>query len=456
MQPETVAQASPLRPPNGATELSLDDALRYAVELHRADRFEGAEALYRRILEAAPDHPDALHFLGVLMHRFGRSDEAIGLIRRAIEIVPSHPDCHMNLGNIYAETERYDEAIQSYRQVLALRPDNADTYNNLGVTLRVSRRPDEARAAYLQAIALDPRHVNAHNNMGLLHAARGEIKEAVACYCHAITLIPNHPHARQLLGIAYYTTGRYREAGEVFRQWLEDEPGNPVATHMHAACTGLNVPDRASDDYVETTFDKFADSFDTLLQSNLGYRAPQVVAQAFARHHPSADKSLHILDAGCGTGLCGPLIAPYAAKLIGVDLSGRMLAKAVGKEVYDALEKAELTAYLAAQSANFDVIVSADTLVYFGRLDEVAAASHRALRAGGALVFSVEDGDAANPAEGFRINAHGRYSHTTRYVTATLEHAGFVVESIDREVLRNEGGEPVHGLVVLATKRINR
>ena len=39
----------------------------------------------------------------------------------------------------------------------------------------------------------------------------------------------------------------------------------------------------------------------------------------------------------------------------------------------------------------FDVIVSADTLVYFGALEEVVAAAAKALRPGGVLVFTVEE-----------------------------------------------------------------
>ena len=50
-------------------------------------------------------------------------------------------------------------------------------------------------------------------------------------------------------------------------------------------------------------------------------------------------KQLDVLDAGCGTGLCGPLLAPYARRLIGVDLSEGMLALAKEKHVYDALIK---------------------------------------------------------------------------------------------------------------------
>jgi predicted TPR repeat methyltransferase len=68
-------------------------------------------------------------------------------------------------------------------------------------------------------------------------------------------------------------------------------------------------------------------------------------------------------------------------------------------------------------------------------------------------VFTVEDASPANPQEGFRINPHGRYSHTAQYVRMTLANGGFDVRSIEREVLRTEGGEPVHGLVVAAQKQ---
>ena len=60
-------------------------------------------------------------------------------------------------------------------------------------------------------------------------------------------------------------------------------------------------------------------------------------------------KSLDVLDAGCGTGLCGPLVAPYARRLSGVDLSAGMLARAKEKNVYDALVQGELTEYLRGQ-----------------------------------------------------------------------------------------------------------
>ncbi len=191
-----------------------------------------------------------------------------------------------------------------------MQPAHADAYNNLGAVLKAHGRFDEAAAAYQKAIDLNPNHVNAYNNFGNLLSSRGMVKEAVAYYCKAITLMPNHPQARKLLGVAYYSIGQIDAAANVFREWLREEPDNPIAQHLFAACSGENVPVRASDAYVEATFDTFAGSFDEKLE-RLHYRAPELVAQALAKACGTPAKSLVALDAGCGTGLCGPLIAPY-------------------------------------------------------------------------------------------------------------------------------------------------
>ena len=106
------------------------------------------------------------------------------------------------------------------------------------------------------------------------------------------------------------------------------------------------MPARASDAYIEKTFDSFAASFDAKLAKLLDYRAPALVAEMLAHAGVDAARSLDVLDAGCGTGLCGPLVAPYARRLVGVDLSEAMLDRARARNVYDELVTGELTAYL--------------------------------------------------------------------------------------------------------------
>jgi predicted TPR repeat methyltransferase len=210
------------------------------------------------------------------------------------------------------------------------------------------------------------------------------------------------------------------------------------------------VPARASNAFVEATFDSFASSFDAKL-SKLLYRAPALVAAMLEEPGVEPTRSLDVLDAGCGTGLCGPLVAPYARRLVGVDLSAKMIAHAQERKVYDSLVKGELTTYLLSVPAAYDVIVSADTLVYFGPLEDVVAAAAGALRTGGRLVFTVEELTGAASGPGYTISPHGRYSHTRDYVERVLAAVDLQAEIVGAE-LRLEAGTPVAGLVVKATK----
>ena len=428
----------------------LDEAVSIAIRLQQSDQWVAAGDLYRRILELAPDHPAALHYSGVLAHQEGRSDQAVTLIERSLKLEPDRADWHSNLAIVLRDRLKLDEAIAACQHAIALDPDHANAHNNLGVLLRAQGKELEAEAAYRAAIRARPEHSDAYTNLGILLNGQKRTPEAVACFCKVITFRPKHAEARRLLALAHCMLGEVDEAVAIFEQWLKEEPDHPIARHMLAACSGRDVPARASDAFVGETFDSFAASFDAKL-AMLMYRAPRLVAEMLTDTGVEASKSLDVLDAGCGTGLCGPLIAPYACRLVGVDLSARMLAQAQARNIYDELVKSELTAYLLASPGTFDVIVSADTLVYFGPLEGVVAASANALRPGGRLIFTVEELIGAGSDAGYSINPHGRYSHTREYLARVLADANLQPEIVSAE-LRLEAGEPVPGLVARATK----
>ena len=430
--------------------VNLDEAVSIAIRLQQNDQWVAAADMYRRILEKVPDFPDALHFSGVLAHQQGKTDEAVALIRRSIELEPNRADWHSNLGIVLRDRLELDEATAACRRAIELDPHHANAHNNLGVLLRAQGRAAEAEAAYRAAIRVNPEHSDAYTNLGILLNGQKRIPEAVVCFCKVITFRPKHPEARRLLALAHCMLGEPDKAVGVFEEWLREEPDHPIALHMLAACSGHDVPSRASDGFVEKTFDSFAGSFDAKL-AQLQYRAPQLVAGMLADAGLEPAKSLDVLDAGCGTGLCGALIAPYARRLVGVDLSTAMLLQAEARHVYDELFKVELTSYLQDSPAMFDVIVSADTLVYFGALEDVASAAARALRPGGLLIFTVEESVSTASDAGYSLSNHGRYNHTRQYLERVLPAAGLRTEIVRAE-LRLEAGEPVEGLVVRATK----
>ena len=432
-------------------ELTIDEAIAVAILLQKNAQLDEAQALYQRVLASVPDHPDALHYAGVLAHQQGRSDEAVALIEKSLAVAPERADCFSNLGIIYKSMGRLEEAIEACRRAIAIDAAHANAHSNLGVLLRATGRPAEAEAAYRAAIALDPQHIDAYTNLGILLNGLKRTGEAAACFSRVITLRPKHKEARKLLALAHCTLGEIGEAVAIFDEWLQEEPDDPIARHMHAACTGADVPARASDGFVEQTFDGFAASFESKLE-RLSYRAPALVVAMIEDAGVERARQLDVLDAGCGTGLCGPLLAPYARRLVGIDLSDGMLERARAKLTYDALEKCELTRYLEEHRSEFDLIVSADTLVYFGDLEPVAAAAAGALRAGGLVIFTLEHAvGAAEEDAGYRLEFHGRYAHRRPYVEQTLAAAGLVPETAEAD-LRMESGMPVAGLVIRATK----
>jgi len=131
-----------------------------------------------------------------------------------------------------------------------------------------------------------------------------------------------------------------------------------------------------------------------------------------------------------------------------------MLSLAERRGVYDELAKAELVQFLRDRPDAFDVVVSADTLCYFGALEGVVEAARKALRAGGQIVFTVEaereEDESAEP--GFRLQLNGRYVHARAYLRSVLACAGFDELRIDAEVLRSEAGQPVRGWLVAARR----
>lgn len=434
----------------GERQVSLAEAMEYALERMKQGDFEEGEEVCRKILAVAPDHPDAMHYLGVLAHENGRSQEALSLIERSIELSPGQADWHCNLGVVRQALDDVDGAVDAYQRAVELQPTHPNAYSNMGVLFRATGHLPEAEEAYRRAIELNPEHADAHHNLAVVLSATGRADEAVTCYCRALTLKPHYPEARRALALAYCLLGQRDRAIQVCEAWLSDEPDSPIAKHTLAACSGRDVPARAADEYVEKVFDSFAASFEAKL-ARLRYRAPELVAEALAESGVTPAKSLDIADVGCGTGLCGPLFAPYARTMIGVDLSVGMLKHAEAKQVYDRLYRVELTAYLEDNPAAFDVIVTADTLVYFGALERVAVAAAQALRPGGQFIFTVEEATDPEAHDTFQLQPHGRYSHGLGYVVRVLRSAG-LEPAIGHAELRLEAGLPVSGLVVRGSR----
>ena len=250
---------------------TLQGALQAAIALLRAEDLDAAAPALEAILVRWPEQPDALHFLGVLRHVQGRTDEGISLIRRAIAAMPTEPGPWNNLGNVLVESQRLDEAVEAYRTSVTMSkgtPASTDALNNIGTVLRRRSEWAAAEAAYREALALRPDFMEAWYNLSLALMNQGRIPEGLLANSKAVTLSPRHLQARDQVIRALLLQGERDQAAVLYREWLAEEPDNPVIQHQLAACLGEAAPERACIAYVEQVFDSFARSFDVKLDKS--------------------------------------------------------------------------------------------------------------------------------------------------------------------------------------------
>ena len=401
-----------------ASLTSLDEVLREAMIAHRAGRIAAAEVGYRRVLRQRPEDPRALHFFGLLLFHQGDCEGGIAHVSRCVQQDPANARAWNALGGMFIATGRRSEARETYRRAAEVAPSLAEGWYNLAICER-----DDAD----------------------IESAVTHLRAAIACE-------PDYARAYEALAMLLYQLGRIGDATAIYAQWLERDPSSATAQHMAAAASGENTPNRASDDYVRELFDQAAAEFDVRLEQ-LAYRAHRLVTAALIERVGQAPSmqppSAIVLDAGCGTGLCGPLLRPHCQHLAGVDLSANMVERARVRNCYDELSVAELTAFMRSRPNAFDAVIAADTFVYFGELDDVFAAARETLRPNGRLVFTVEANDDAD----HRLEFHGRYAHHERYVRAALAAAGFEIDALTHETLRQEREQDVRGFLAVARRR---
>ena len=423
--------------------------LQEALTAHQSGRLAEALPLYERALNERPADPDALHFFGLLRHNLGQSAAGIELIKQSLELAPDNPHAWINLGNILLELGRHTHAKRAYQEACTAGADLAEAWYGLGMCLRHLDEPQNAIGPLTRSLELLPDNARCLHERAMAYRDARDFAPAEADYRAAAALDPASPRVREGLGRLLYRLNRIDEAARVYREWRELEPDNPVPLYLGAAMSGDQTLTRAPTAYIAKSFDNFAAVYEDNM-TGLGYKAP---AHALAALRAAAQGGIlaQILDAGCGTGFCGPLLRPLTQRLTGVDLSASMIDKARAKGCYDAFEVAELCAFMRAHPAEFDAVVSADTLNYFGALEEPFAGAAACLKPGGWLVFTLEKLAEGAP-ESYRVEPHGRYSHGADYVRGALRGAGLEPISLELKPLRRERGADVAGLIVTAVR----
>lgn len=240
------------------TQMTLPQAFEMAMRQQQAGNLAAAESIYRQVLAAVPDQPDALHMLGLLAMQARKFDLAMQLIDRSIQVNPRQPGYYANRAQLLSMMGRIDEAVAAYRMALSLDPNLLEANYNLGHLLRqqgdIHRAVEHYRAAvnilpaspdlwtslalalsdardfpaaadaWRRITLMQPENPDAINNLGNVLQEMGRYDEAIEAYQKALSLRPEYPEAHNNIGNAYLRSGRPEQAVECFRAAVAQRP----------------------------------------------------------------------------------------------------------------------------------------------------------------------------------------------------------------------------------------
>jgi tetratricopeptide (TPR) repeat protein len=277
--------------PQRPAPVTVQDAVVMAFDHHRAGRLDQAALLCRSILAVVPDHPNALHLLG--MGEIQAGDFAGGLRRlaRALDRVPNIEVLRIDLARALDVTvaraaDRFragelGEAGALCRTVIELAPAHAAAFHVLGIVER--RSGDEASdlpaVAGLRLVAracrLDPAAGGAADdrnrlavdatNRALDHYNGERPELALALFARILPEVPDHEAVHRAFATVLRRLGRHGAAIPALRRVLFFEPadadtlfalGDALSEEEHWAAAALVfrrlcmvVPDHESADF---------------------------------------------------------------------------------------------------------------------------------------------------------------------------------------------------------------
>jgi predicted TPR repeat methyltransferase len=347
----------------------------------------------------------------------GQFERAQYFLGEAARLAPSSLDALRLRGAALMQLGRHAAALGCFDQALRVKPDFIEALVNRAVALFEMKRLDEALAGFDRVLALDPQNAVAWTNRGNVFQAQRRFDEALACYDRALAIQPDQETAKQ---------------NRFFVQ-LE-----------------LRQVSRIADRALRETFDEVSPRFDDLMVNQLQYRGHLQVRTMAERVIAPLAPPMTILDLGCGTGLVGENFKDVAAggRLDGIDLAPRMIDASRMRGIYDDLIVGDLEIVLAEPGPAYDLILSADTMVYLGDLNPTFSGVAKRLERGGFYIFAVESKDG----EGWEQTPQNRFRHSETYLRAEAARAGLSFVDLMRDTLRREADAPVPGFTVALKK----
>ena len=376
-----------------------------------------AATLLQETIRLCPRHFSALFMLGIEHMRAENYFSAIETFQSAQQIDTDHLELQINLGHCFFHTKQYPYARDCYRYALQLKPDDKELHFNLGVLAEKENFEDHAINHYLNTLNIDPHYYPAHYNIALVFLIKQHPSKAKKHLEAALSLKSDNQNIKFMLAA------------------IEKDPRLKAAPQEH----------------VKNLFDQYADYYDKHMLEALDYQLPgQILSFYHKLYGINKESKLNILDLGCGTGLAAEKFKPYAKNLTGVDISTNMLAHARLKDFYQHLVLDDVINFLKTHQEQFDLILAADTLIYFGELDTIFEWIATRLSTGGKCLFNLEEGSKSP----YIVDQSGRFLHHPSYINQLIEKNNLKLIRATTAISRQQNNQSVSSLLYCMEKSL--
>jgi len=398
-------------------------------------------------LQAKGARDPRMFLMGVaLAEASGSAAGALQAAEMAVKIAPDWAPGRIELAGVLARQGLFDRAVQEADVAVTAKNVNLAVCER-AVSVANAAGDHERVARYLkQAQRIAPDDLSVRRALGYNLLERGLHADALAVFNALMDVESDNDIVRYGRARAAMVLGQNDQAKSDFEVLQRLAPSNEIYA-FYAEIAHGRTPKFQPASIAQGLFDGYARRFDTHLVGELKYRVPRRIAELVNARFP--DLSCTLLDLGCGTGLVGVYLGKPTGGLVGVELSGRMIAEAAKHNLYDRFHQVDLRdALRESPTAEFSVITAGDVFIYVGDIEQAIKDAHRVLTSEGMFVFSCE---AALPDEpDLVLRKTLRYAHSESSVRAMCDAAGFKKVEIESVDLRYEGGVAVAGYIVHA------
>ena len=201
--------------------LSFQNLLLYAIDLHSKKQFREAEKIYTELNVSYPNNYDVLRHLGILFQDQGKYEKAYNFFITAIDTKPDGFEAISNLGTVHLANKNSDLAMKCFEKSLSINPNYIPAINNLsGLHHRLGDSKLSLKYAKL-ALSLQPDNILTRNQFAKSLILNMRLDEAIKIFRTLVEENPNHDDFKINLSTALRENGEITEANKLINSVFE-------------------------------------------------------------------------------------------------------------------------------------------------------------------------------------------------------------------------------------------